>query len=75
MKLDIYKLLENVTAFDYTKKGLKISIEKNEYISNETFIKNIKYMIKNIGTTPDKVHYNKGKIDIYYSGYSNIGFD
>ena len=75
MKLDIYELLNTVTEFDYSKKGLRISMEKDDYILNETFVKNIKYMIKNIGTTPDKVHYNKGKIDIYYNGYSNIGFD
>ena len=75
MKLDIYELLTNVTEFEYDEKGLKITIEKEEYISNNTFINNIKNMINIIGTTPDKVHYNKGKINLYYNGYLNVGFD
>lgn len=75
MKLDIYELLTNVTEFEYDEEGLKITIEKEEYISNNTFINNIKNMINIIGTTPDKVHYNKGKINLYYNGYLNVGFD
>ena len=75
MKLDIYELLTNVTEFEYDEDGLKITIEKEEYISNNTFINNIKNMINIIGTTPDKVHYNKGKINLYYNGYLNVGFD
>lgn len=75
MKLDIYELLTNVTEFEYDEEGLKITIEKEEYISNNTFVNNIKNMIDIIGTTPDKVHYNKGKINLYYNGYLNVGFD
>lgn len=75
MKLDIYELLTNVTEFEYDEDGLKITIEKEEYISNNTFINNIKNMINIIGTIPDKVHYNKGKINLYYNGYLSVGFD
>lgn len=75
MKLDIYELIKQTQRLEYNNNNLKITLIKEEYISEETFIKNIKTLIDNIGSIPDKIHYNEDEINIYYNEYSNIGFD
>lgn len=75
MKLDIYELIKQTQRLEYNNNNLKVTLIKEEYISEETFIKNIKTLIDNIGSIPDKIHYNEDEINIYYNEYSNVGFD